>query len=311
MANIAIAGLGNIGNAIITTYDVQRSQNTDIIITGVIRRKLPHNGKKMTLPYNDIEAVTDVNNLTTKPQVILCAAPSGVVKQDAIKYLNAGYCTVDCFDDHTKIYEQKMELDAIAKKNKAVSIIATGWDPGFDSALRALYAQLSPTGTTFTTFGPGRSMGHTTTAKAIPGVIDAVSLTLPGEKPGTHKRELYLVAPPAMHAEIEAQVQAHPYFVKTETQETFVKFVDDVSPFDTSDHGGWLYNKGAGLNVHVETKLHGNNPIMTANMMFAAARAAAAAQDAGQYGCFTVIERPLIDFIPGFTIQEKLARIRY
>ncbi|MDR1697064.1 MAG: diaminopimelate dehydrogenase [Rickettsiales bacterium] len=302
ITKFAIAGLGNIGQAIIDTHAEQKSQ--DMFLSGVIRRNMPLHTE--SVPY---QIVTDIMDLTQIPRVVLCAAPSGVVKSDVIKYLSQGFCTVDCFDDHSKIYDQKMELDEIAKKHKSVSIIATGWDPGFDSAIRALYAQLSPMGETITTFGPGRSMGHTTTAKAIPGVQDAVSITLPGKKPGTHIRELYIVAPAELHKSISDTVRQDSYFINNAKQETNIHFVDDIAQFDTRDHGGWLVNRGTCVNV--ETKLHGNNPIMTANMMYAAARAAVRAQDAGKYGCFTVVELPLIDFISGATVRDQLAKIRY
>jgi diaminopimelate dehydrogenase len=187
-----------------------------------------------------------------------------------------------------------------------VSILATGWDPGFDSIQRALFAQFSPLGETLTTFGPGRSMGHTTEVKDIKGVRDAVSLTLPGSKPGTQKRKVYVVADKSEQERIESKIKNHPYFIKDPTE---VKFVPSIAKYDTDKHRGHLINCGS--EVKVEITLGGVNPIMTANMMYAAARAAFRAAINEEFGCFTVVERAPLDFVPGCTVKERLERIRY
>jgi diaminopimelate dehydrogenase len=302
--NMAISSFGNIGKAILKThldYVAKFSKKNDINLVGIIRRNAAGNNVQGNIPV-----VSDVNALKIKPDVILCAGPSGHVKEAVKKFLKLGISTVDCFDSHSKIIKYREEINKVAVKSSAVSILSSGWDPGFDSIQRALFAQLSPMGDTFTTFGPGRSMGHTTEVKDIKGVRDAVSLTLPGKKPGTQKRLVYVVAQQPEQKRIEKEIINHPYFANDPTE---VKFVPSIAKYDTNRHQGHIIN--CMKNVKVEVMLAGINSVMTANMMYAAARAACRAKVAGKFGCFTVVEMSPIDFIPGETIKERLQRIKY
>ncbi|MDR3001278.1 MAG: diaminopimelate dehydrogenase [Fibromonadaceae bacterium] len=304
--NIAISSFGNIGRAILKTHQehvAKFGEEHDINVVAIIRRNAG-GSRHADIPDN-IPVITDVRELKSNPDVILCAAPSAHVQEDVKKFLQMGICTVDCYDSHSQIIKSREELGKIAKKNNTVSIFATGWDPGFDSIQRALFAQLSPIGETFTTFGPGRSMGHTTEVKGIKGVQDAVSLTLPGDKPGTQKRKVYVVANEEQQR-IESEIKKHPYFVNDPTQ---VQFVPSIAEYDTNRHQGNLINSVD--DVAVELTLSGINPIMTANMMYAAARAAYRACSNKEFGCFTVAERAPLDFIQGKTVEERLLRIRY
>ena len=302
--NVAISSFGNIGQAILKVHQEHIAKfggKNDINLVGIIRRNVSGKSEVSKVPV-----VSDVKALKVKPDVILCAGPSGHVKGDVKKFLNMGFCTVDCFDSHPKIIAQKEEIGKVASKNKAASIISTGWDPGFDSIQRALFAQLSPMGETLTTFGPGRSMGHTTEVKDIKGVKDAVSLTLPGNKPGTQKRKVYVVASKEDQKRIEQEIKNHPYFINDPTE---VKFVPSIAKYNTDKHQGNLVNKGSG--VKVEITLNGSNPVMTANIMYASARAAMRACKNKEYGCFTMVERAPLDFIAGETVKERLQRIKY
>ena len=79
------------------------------------------------------------------------------------------------------------DLDRVAKKYNAVSIISACWDPGSDSIIRVVLEIIAPKGITYINFGPGISMGHTVAVKAIEGVKDAISLTIP-KGMGIHER---------------------------------------------------------------------------------------------------------------------------
>ena len=71
--------------------------------------------------------------------------------------------------------------------------MAAGWDPGTDSVVRTLLEAMAPKGHTYTNFGPGMSMGHTVAVKAIPGVKDALSMTIPLGT-GIHRRMVYVLS---------------------------------------------------------------------------------------------------------------------
>jgi len=303
---VAISSFGNIGQAILKTHldhVAKFGSDNDINIVGIIRRNAT--GKNKGVPKG-IPVVSDINDLKAKPDVILCAGPSGHVQKDVKKFLSQGICTVDCYDSHAKILKCREETGKVAAKHHAVSIMSTGWDPGFDSIQRALFQQLSPLGDTLTTFGPGRSMGHTTEVKDIKGVKDAVSLTLPGSKPGTQKRKVYVVADKSEQKRIAKEIINHPYFIKDITT---VKFVPKIAKYDTDKHQGHLIN--CGKKVKVEITLAGSNPIMTANTMYAAARAAVRTRAAKKFGCFTVVEVAPLDFVQGITAEERLQKIKY
>jgi diaminopimelate dehydrogenase len=305
---IAISSWGNIGKAIAEVHAIEeKSADCGIELVGIIRRNANSEGA-----LKSVQVVENVKDLSSQPDVILCAAPSHCVMDDVQKYLELGFSTVDCFDNHKEIITQRSKLDALAKNNKVVSIIGAGWDPGFDSIFRALSVLIVPENEAITTFGPGRSMGHTTTVKAIhPDITDAVSLTLPGEKPGLQRREVYIalndkLADENVQEKIRRDILSHSYF---KNDDSHVFFVESIAKHDTNKHGGIVTRES--ISAKVEVKLQGENAYMTAAAMYAAARAAGRLLSAGNYGCKTLAEIPPLDFVKGETEEERLTRIKY
>ena len=162
---IAVVGYGNIGKAIVNQS--LKDVNDDIEVVGVVRRKID-----AEFVADNIPQVTSIDDLAERPDAILYAGPSHRAPEDVLTYLNRGIATVDCFDDHSRREEVKALYAQAAIDNKTSAVMMSGWDPGFDSSIRALMDALSPEGKTITKFGGeegGRSMGHTTTVKSIPG----------------------------------------------------------------------------------------------------------------------------------------------
>ena len=279
---IAILGYGNIGRAAEQAIHAA----PDMELAGIFH----HNDN-----LDDIQA----------DAVLLCT-PTREVEPFAKALLQKGICTVDSFDIHQQIYDLRQSLKAVAEAHKAVSVISAGWDPGSDSVVRTLLLALAPEGVTYTNFGPGRSMGHTVAAKAIPGVKDALSMTIPmGE--GVHSREVYVVLEDGADAkEVEALLKADAYFAKDETKMIFVESLDS---FCTVCHGVHLVRDGESsgvANQHLEFTMRINNPALTAQVMVSCARAAVRMQRKGQYGAYTMIELPPIALLPGD--EEQLIR---
>lgn len=235
--------------------------------------------------------------------VVLLCTPTREVEPFAKALLQRGICTVDSFDIHQKIYDLRQSLMPVAQAHKAVSVISAGWDPGSDSVMRALLLALVPEGVTYTNFGPGRSMGHTVAAKAIAGVKDAVSMTIPVGK-GVHKREVYVVLEDGADAQVvESLLKADAYFASDETEMIVVDTLQDI---DTLKHGVNIVREGVSSHVegqHLEYTMRINNPALTAQVMVSAARAAVRMQQKGQYGAYTMIELPPIALLPG---EEEL-----
>lgn len=167
----AIVGYGNIGKFTLDALEAA----PDFEVAGVVRRNGAENKPAELADYpvvKDIKELQDVD-------VAILATPTRSVEAYAKEILALGINTVDSFDIHTQITSLRRSLGETAKAHNAVSIIAAGWDPGSDSVVRSLLEAIAPKGITYTNFGPGRSMGHSVAVRAIAGVKDALSMTIP------------------------------------------------------------------------------------------------------------------------------------
>ena len=272
---VAIIGYGNIGRAVEQALQVA----DDMELVGIYH----HN--------DDMSAVqADVAVLCTPTREVPCFAE---------KLLARGICTVDSFDIHTQIVELRRRLMPQAKEHKAVSIIAAGWDPGSDSMVRALLQAIAPKGLTYTNFGPGRSMGHTVAAKAIAGVKDALSMTIPLGS-GVHRRMVYVVLEDgADFATVEKTLLADDYFAHDETHVVQVNAIDELN---NVAHGVNLVRSGVSGTTHnqrFEFNMEINNPALTGQVLVACARAAHRLTVEQRYGTYTMIEIAPVYMLPG------------
>ena len=291
---IAIVGYGNIGR-----YSLEAVEAApDMECAGVVRRSGSADGIPELAPYKVVSDIRDLGPV----DVAILATPSRKVRENAEKYLSLGISTVDSFDIHTEICDLRSALAPVAEAHGAVSVISAGWDPGSDSVVRALVEGLAPKGVTYTNFGPGRSMGHSVAAKAIPGVRDALSMTIPVGT-GIHRRMVYVeLEPGADFAAVAAAIKADPYFVHDETH---VRQVDSIDALNDVGHGVNLVRKGVSGKTHnqlFDFNMRINNPALTGQVLVMAARAAARQRP----GCYTMIEIPVIDYLAGD--REELIR---
>lgn len=284
---VAIVGYGNIGKYALEAVEA----SSDMECAGIVRRNASAEGYSELAPY---KVVSDIKELG-KVDVAILSLPSRKVGEAAAKYLALGINTVDSFDIHTSIPELRGELGPVARANNAVSIISAGWDPGSDSIVRALMQSLAPKGISYTNFGPGRSMGHSVAVKAIPGVKDALSITIPVGT-GLHRRMVYVeLEEGADFKTIEAAIKNDPYFINDETH---VQQVDSVDALNDVGHGVNLVRKGVSgktHNQHFEFNMSINNPALTGQVLANMARAAVRQAP----GCYTMIEIPVIDMLEG------------
>lgn len=284
MIRVAVVGYGNIG-----AFAVEAVQAApDMELAGVVRRK----AGGQSLP--GIQVVEDIGALGPVDVALLCV-PTRSVEETAAKYLAAGYHTVDSFDIHGQIPALRRSLGQAAQQAGKVSVIASGWDPGSDSVVRALLQACAPNGITYTNFGPGMSMGHTVAVKAIQGVSGALSMTIPTGS-GIHRRMVYVELEAGVKLEeVSARIKADPYFVNDETH---VVPVEDISTVIDRGHGVHMIRKGVSGktdNQRFEFNMTINNPALTSQVMVSCARAAMRQQP----GCYTMIELPMVDLLPG------------
>ena len=284
---VAIIGYGNIGK-----YTLQAIEASgDMECVGIVRRNGAENKPAELADYKVVKNIKELDGV----QVAILATPTRKVEEYAKECLALGINTVDSFDIHTQIVDLRRSLDACAKANNAVSIISSGWDPGSDSIVRTLMESLAPKGVTYTNFGPGRSMGHSVAVKAIEGVKDALSVTIPLGT-GIHRRMVYVELLPGYDFQaVAAQIKADPYFVNDETH---IQQVDSVDALNDVGHGVNLVRKGVSGTTHnqlLEFNMKINNPALTAQVLVNVARASLKQQP----GAYTMIEIPVIDMLEG------------
>ena len=284
---VAIVGYGNIGQ-----YALQALQAApDMEVAGVVRRNGAQNKPASLAGY---QVVSDIRELG-QVDVAILATPTRSVEQYALQMLSMGINTVDSFDIHTQIVDLRRSLGLAAKQHGAVSIISAGWDPGSDSVVRTLMQSLAPEGITYTNFGPGMSMGHTVAVKAIEGVKKALSMTIPTGT-GIHRRMVYVEIEDGYDFDkVAAAIKADPYFASDETHVNLVPSVDDVIDMG---HGVNLTRKGVSgktQNQLFEFNMRINNPALTGQVLVCVARATMLQKA----GCYTMVEVPVIDLLPG------------
>ncbi len=288
MIRVAVVGYGNIG-----MYAVQAVLAApDLELAGVVRRKV---GDHLPPELAGIAVVSQISALQSVDVALLCV-PTRSVPAQARDVVAKGINTVDSFDLHgDKLVDYRSELGEVARRHGAVSVLAAGWDPGSDSVIRALMEIMAPQGLTFTNFGPGMSMGHTVAVKALPGVKDALSMTMPVGS-GVHRRLVYVELEPGTElADLQRLIKEDAYF---KTDETHVYQVESVRSLQDVGHGVIIQRRGTSgrtANQSLSWEMRINNPALTAQMMVAAARASIKQKP----GSYTLLEIPLVDYFPG------------
>ncbi len=264
MKNIAIMGAGNVGiyaaRAVLAAEDMR--------LCGFIRRR-----EDAVEGFINVPVAASAEGLPVLPDGVIICVPSRRSAAAAKYLLGMGINTVDACDLHNELPRIRRELHEAAVHGGAVAITGAGWDPGLDSAVRALMTAALPCGVTHTQFGPGVSMGHSAAAKAVAGVSDAVSVTIPagGDR---HARRVYAVLKPcADPAAVEHAILHDGYFEHDETQ---VVFVDDIAPHKSHAHGVEIVREGFAFGEaeqRIAFEMSINNPAATAQIMLAALRA--------------------------------------
>ena len=283
----AIVGYGNIGKFALEALEAA----PDFEVAGVVRRSGAENKPAELAGYPVVKHISELEQV----DVAILATPTRSIEAYAKEILAMGINTVDSYDIHSGIVELRRSLDKVAKEHGAVSIISAGWDPGSDSVVRTLMQSLAPKGITYTNFGPGMSMGHSVCCKAIEGVKDALSMTIPVGT-GIHRRMVYIEVEEGYDFDqIAAAIKADPYFVNDETH---VKQVASVDELKDMGHGVNLTRKGVSgktQNQLFEFNMKINNPALTSQVLVNVARASMKQQP----GCYTMVESPVIDLLPG------------
>lgn len=283
----AVVGYGNIGKFTIQALEAA----DDFEVAGIVRRNGAENKPAELDRYQVVKDIKELKDV----DVAILATPTRSCEEYAKQILPLGINTVDSFDIHTSIVDYRKSLMEVNKQTGTVSVIAAGWDPGSDSVVRTLMQSLAPKGLSYTNFGPGMSMGHSVCVRSKAGVKNALSMTIPlGE--GIHRRMVYVeLEDGAKLEDVAAAIKADPYFANDETHVFAVESVDAVKDMG---HGVNLVRKGVSgqtQNQRLEFNMSINNPALTGQVLVNVARASMKQQP----GCYTMIEIPVIDYLPG------------
>ena len=283
----AVVGYGNIGKFTVEALEAA----PDFEIAGIVRRNGAADKPAELAQYDVVKDITELKDV----DVAILATPTRSCEEYASKILPLGINTVDSYDIHTGIAQYRQNLMKICKEHGRVAVISAGWDPGSDSVVRTLMESLAPKGISYTNFGPGMSMGHSVCVRSKKGVKDALSLTVPkGE--GIHRRMVYVeLEDGASLEEVTKAVKEDPYFAN---DETYVMAVPSVDMVKDMGHGVNLVRKGVSgktQNQRFEFNMSINNPALTAQVLVNVARASMRQQP----GCYTMIELPVVDLLPG------------
>lgn len=288
MIKVAIVGYGNIGKSVLEAV----KSAPDFDLAGVVRRSSSLANQPEEL--KNVMVTDDIDKLGKVDVAILCA-PTRSIPEMAKNLLAKGINTVDSYDIHTGIWNLKQTLTPVAEKNNAVSIISAGWDPGSDSVVRTLLEAAAPKGITYTNFGPGMSMGHTVAVKAIEGVKNALSMTIPLGT-GIHRRMVYVEINEGVDFnKVQKAIKEDDYF---KNDETHVFNVPSVDALKDMGHGVLMTRKGVSgttQNQLFEFGMKINNPALTAQILVACARATKKMNP----GAYTMIEIPMIHLLYG------------
>ena len=283
----AVVGYGNIGKFTLQALEAA----DDFEVAGIVRRNGAENKPAELAQYDVVKDITELKDV----DVAILATPTRSCEEYASKILPLGINTVDSFDIHTCISQYRANLMKICKEHGRVAVIAAGWDPGSDSVVRTLMESLAPKGLSYTNFGPGMSMGHSVCVRSKAGVKNALSVTIPkGE--GIHRRMVYVeLEEGASLSEVTKAIKEDPYFA---SDETYVIEVPSVDAVRDMGHGVNLVRKGVSgqtQNQRFEFNMSINNPALTGQVLVNVARASMRQQP----GCYTMIEIPVVDLLPG------------
>ena len=173
----AVVGFGNVGRFAVDAV----LEADDFELAGIIRRNVSVPGSTPECRWWGTCGLGDVD-------VVLLCTPTRSVPEQAEAYLSKGINPVDSYDIHGELVDLRNRLDGVARRHgswrSSPPVRGSGyglddpWDAGIDGSR----------GITYTNFGPGMSMGHSVTAKAAPGVRDALSLTIPTGQ-GVHQAD--------------------------------------------------------------------------------------------------------------------------
>ena len=309
MFRVGIVGYGNLGAALegaVTNFP-------DLGLEAIFTRRehlIARNSGKRFAAYG---CIPEYEN---KLDVLILAWGSATDLTESAESLAGRFNTVDSFDIHRDIAKHKKSMDNIAKSGGKLSVVSSGWDPGLLSLARLCLSSFMPYAAVSTLWGEGVSQGHSEAIRRIEGVRYAVQYTVPkqgarelayGGTPlasaAAHKRVCYVVAERGREKSIEERIRSmREYFSGYETEVNFVSESEFFGHHTSLRHKGEVIAAGSCRGAPERASLSldlSSNPIFTANILLATARAVCRLSAEGQSGAMTLFDIPPKYFYPG------------
>lgn len=266
---LAIIGFGRLGRACAAAIGADEQ----LAPAGIVRRPESLPAEPLPAPLAAIPAVSHVSELKNVDAALVCV-PREHVESTVHDLLQRRIPIVECAKFEGEDWQRHQKVIAhLAARFEVPAIIGAGWNPGALSLFRQLFALLTPKGHTETRHRPGVSLHHTTVARTVPGIKDALC-TEPHLTGGGRQRYLYVeLEKGARFEDVEAAVLADPLFLDEETR---VFAVDDLAALEDEGHGVLVERQGTAAGIahqHLLLEARFSEVALCAQVMVAATRA--------------------------------------
>ena len=265
---LAVVGFGRVGQFCADFISLSH----DLSLAAIVRRAASARG---TLPetLRSIPVTTHIGQARDVDAALLCV-PTNAVMETAFQILQHGIPIVDCATLHGEaLHAHKHAIHKAAVHHRAPAIVGAGWDPGALSVFRSWFALLTPGGATETRHHTGISLRHTTVARNVAGVKDALCAEIRATD-GKLQRYVYVELEEGADTDMITQaIRADPLFLQEDTQ---VFPVVSLADLEQEGRGVVLDRRGPPGRLghhHLLLEARLDDTVLTAQVMVAAARA--------------------------------------
>lgn len=264
---LAVVGFGRVGR--ICTELI--SQSHDLSLAAIVRRATSAGGK-LPETLRSVPVTTHIGQAKEVDAALLCV-PTNAVAEIAAQVLQHGIPLVDCVMLHGEALQAHQHaIHKAAVHHRTAAIVGAGWDPGALSVFRSWFALLTPGGATETRRHTGISLRHTTMARSVAGVKDALCADVRAFD-GRMQRYVYVELEQGADAgRVTEAIRADPLFLGEDTQVFPVESLAELE-----EGRGVVLNRrgmpGPFGHQHLLLEARFDDAVLTAQVMLAAARA--------------------------------------
>lgn len=265
---LAVVGFGRVGQVCAELI----RQSHDLVLAAIVRRPASAGGP-LPETLRRVPVITQVGQAGQIDAALICV-PTNVAEESASRILQHGIPVVDCATLHGEAaHAHKEAINKAAFRHGAPAIVEAGWDPGALSVFRSWFALLTPGGLSETRHHTSISLRHTTMARAVTGVKDALCAEIRAPD-GRLQRYVYVELEKQADADaVTRAIRADPLFLGEDTQ---IFPVGSLAELEEEGRGVVLDRRGppgrfGHQHLILEARL--DEAVLTAQVMLAAARA--------------------------------------